>query len=352
MVLAGEGAARPRRAVRAARPPPGHRGAGDPSLWQTLVTRRPERLRHVRAVVGGESVPPDLAAALADRTASLLACYGPTETTVWSTTHPVGHVTTAVVPLGRPVWNTRCYVLDARLRPVPPGVTGELYVAGAGVATGYLHRPGLTATRFVPDPSARRAPHVPHRRSRVLVRRRGAALPRAHRRPGQGPRPPRRTRGDRSGVGPPRGCPGGGGRGARPQGRRPPPGRLRGPLGRRPPLGPRAPGPAPAGLHGARPPPGPGPAPLSANGKLLRERLPEPDWSAAGESAPPENLHEHLMCQLFAEVLDLPRVGPGDSFFELGGHSLLAARLTDRIRTVLGLEPAIRDVFESATRAR
>ncbi|MBR7678307.1 AMP-binding protein, partial [Streptomyces daliensis] len=106
----------------------------------------------IRAVVGGEPVPPELARTLAGRTASLLACYGPTETTVWSTTHAVGRVTTAAVPLGRPLRNTRCHVLDARLRPVPPGVTGELYVAGAGVATGYLHRPGLTATRFVPDP--------------------------------------------------------------------------------------------------------------------------------------------------------------------------------------------------------
>lgn len=92
--------------------------------------------------------------------------------------------------------------------------------------------------------------------------------------------------------------------------------------------------------------------PLSANGKLLRDQLPEPDWASAGDSPPPENLREHLMCEIFAEVLDLPRVGPGDHFFELGGHSLLAARLTDRVRTVLGLEPTIRNVFEAASPQR
>lgn len=323
-----------------------------PSLWQALATRQPGRLRHVRAVIGGEAVPPELAGTLADRTASLLACYGPTETTVWSTTHPVGRAATATVPLGRPLWNTRCYVLDARLRPVPPGVTGELYVAGTGVATGYLHRPGLTATRFVPDPfgpagrrmyrtgdlaswSADGVLHF-HGRTDDQVKIRGhrvelgeieAVLARHGDVEAAAVAVHDRSADDRRLVGyvVPAGAD------------------LRS-----------------VGAHLARHLPdymvptrllALDRLPLSANGKLLRDRLPEPDWASAGDSPPPADLREHLMCELFAEVLDLSRVGPGDNFFELGGHSLLAARLTDRVRTVLGLEPTIRDVFEAATPA-
>ncbi|GAA2265369.1 hypothetical protein GCM10010145_42900 [Streptomyces ruber] len=324
-----------------------------PSLWQALVARRPDRLRHVRAVVGGEAVPARTAGELAGLTASLLACYGPTETTVWSTVHPVtGPVATATVPLGRPLWNTRCYVLDAGLRPVPPGVTGELYVAGAGVATGYLHRPGPTATRFVADPFGP-AGHRMYRTGDLASWTADGAL-RFHGRTD-----------DQVKI----------------RGHRVEPGEIeavltmhedvdaaavavhdRGADDRRL-VGYVVPADADlrsVGAHLARHLPDyMVPArllaldrlPLGANGKLLRDRLPVPDWAAAVDARPPGNLREDLMCRLFAEVLDMPRVGPHDHFFELGGHSLLAARLTDRIRTVLGLEPTIRDVFETATPA-
>ncbi|MFH8347731.1 amino acid adenylation domain-containing protein [Streptomyces sp. NPDC018045] len=323
-----------------------------PSLWRSLVTRRPDRLRHVRAVIGGEAVPAELAGTLSGRTASLLACYGPTETTVWSTTHPAGRAATGWVPLGRPLWNTRCHVLDARLRPVPPGVTGELYVAGAGVATGYLRRPGLTATRFVPDPfgpdghrmyrtgdlaswtadgvlrfHGRTDDQVKIRGHRVELGEIEAVLTRHEDVDAAAVAVHDRHADDRRLVGyvTPAGAD------------------LRS-----------------VGAHLARHLPDyMTPArlvaldrlPLSANGKLLRDRLPEPDWAGAGDSPPPETLREQMMCELFADVLGLPRVGPGDNFFELGGHSLLAARLTDRVRTVLGLEPTVRDVFEAATPA-
>ncbi|WP_367126086.1 amino acid adenylation domain-containing protein [Streptomyces phytohabitans] len=328
-----------------------------PSLWQALAARHPERLRHVRAVVGGEAVPAGAARELAAATASLLACYGPTETTVWSATHPVEASGPAedggTVPLGRPLWNTRCHVLDAALRPVPPGVTGELYVAGAGVATGYHGRPGLTATRFLPDPYG--PPGTRMYRTGDLASRTRDGVLRFHGRTDDQVK----IRGHRVELG-----------------------EIEAALTAHPDVAaaavavhdrgaddrrlvgyvtPATTDPRAVGAHLARLLPDYMlPArlltldtlPLSAHGKVLRDRLPEPDWAAAATVAePPRDLREDLMCRQFAEVLDVPRVGPDDNFFELGGHSLLAARLAGRVRGVLGLEPAIRDVFEAPTPA-
>ena len=78
--------------------------------------------------------------------------YGPTESPCGARSHASIHVTRRHQPIGRPIWNTQVYVLDGGLRPVPVGVSGELYIAGAGLARGYLDRPGLTAERFVACP--------------------------------------------------------------------------------------------------------------------------------------------------------------------------------------------------------
>ncbi|WP_267246625.1 amino acid adenylation domain-containing protein, partial [Streptomyces sp. PR69] len=120
-----------------------------PSLWHALVTDNPQALAGVRVLVGGEALPTDLAASLTRHARSVTNLYGPTETTIWST---ATEVTGPDVTIGRPVANTRVYVLDAALRPVPAGVAGELYIAGDGLAHGYLGRPDLTAERFVADP--------------------------------------------------------------------------------------------------------------------------------------------------------------------------------------------------------
>jgi acyl-coenzyme A synthetase/AMP-(fatty) acid ligase/acyl carrier protein len=107
---------------------------------------------------GGEAVPRDLANELIDRSPSVWNMYGPTETTVWSTCCQLQDKQGPVM-IGRPIANTPVYILDQHLQPVPLGVSGELYIGGAGVSRGYLNRPDLTEKAFVknpfsPDPSA------------------------------------------------------------------------------------------------------------------------------------------------------------------------------------------------------
>jgi acyl-coenzyme A synthetase/AMP-(fatty) acid ligase len=122
-----------------------------PSLWQAHLSADPSGVAGVRMLVGGEPLPRSLADAMCDQAAEVTNVYGPTETTIWST---AGTVTagTGPPPIGHPIWNTQVYVLDPALRPVPVGVTGELYIAGIGLARGYLNRPDLTAERFVANP--------------------------------------------------------------------------------------------------------------------------------------------------------------------------------------------------------
>ncbi|MCM6773181.1 amino acid adenylation domain-containing protein [Nocardia sp. CDC159] len=124
-----------------------------PSLWQMVTMHDPDGVRGLRVLVGGEPLTAALAETLAKAATEVTNLYGPTETTIWSTAAAVRG--DAVVPaIGRPIANTRVYVLDSALRPVPSGVVGELYIGGAGVARGYVGRAGLTAARFVADPFA------------------------------------------------------------------------------------------------------------------------------------------------------------------------------------------------------
>ncbi|MFD6395762.1 amino acid adenylation domain-containing protein [Nocardia sp. NPDC060249] len=129
-----------------------------PSMLAVLADMAPaESLESVRTLlVGGEAFGPETVAA-ARRIVpgvELHNLYGPTECTVCATAHRVTEAESGNMPMGSPVWNTRAYVLDNRLHPVPPGVAGELYLAGNQLARGYQSRPGLTAERFVPDPYA------------------------------------------------------------------------------------------------------------------------------------------------------------------------------------------------------
>ncbi|WP_067510178.1 non-ribosomal peptide synthetase [Actinoplanes sp. TFC3] len=123
-----------------------------PSLWRGVVEGAPDVLAHIRVLVGGEALPAELAGALTAGSPSVTNVYGPTETTIWSTAAELTRGETGAPPIGRPIAGTRVYVLDDGLQPVPPGVPGELYIAGEGVARGYANRPALTAGRFVADP--------------------------------------------------------------------------------------------------------------------------------------------------------------------------------------------------------
>ncbi|WP_410874023.1 amino acid adenylation domain-containing protein [Nocardia sp. A7] len=128
-----------------------------PSMLDALLAESegtlPNSLRRVLAI--GEALPAATAQRfLASNPAALHNLYGPTEAAVSITDHRVTTTDSATVPIGRPAWNTRVYVLDARLRPVPVGVAGELYLAGAQLARGYHARPDLTADRFIADPFA------------------------------------------------------------------------------------------------------------------------------------------------------------------------------------------------------
>jgi amino acid adenylation domain-containing protein len=122
-----------------------------PATWRMLLEAGWSGRPGFRALSGGEPPPRDLADAVLARADKLWNLYGPTETTIWSTLDLVQR-DGDTVSIGRPIANTRVYVLDAALEPVPAGVAGELYIAGAGLARGYLNRPVLTAERFVADP--------------------------------------------------------------------------------------------------------------------------------------------------------------------------------------------------------
>ena len=122
-----------------------------PATWRLLLEAGWEGNNNFKILCGGEALPRDLAVELLKRGSSVWNMYGPTETTVWSTTSRIT-ADGSPITIGRPIANTEVYVLDSHLEPVPVGVPGELYIGGAGVARGYLHRPELTAEKFIAHP--------------------------------------------------------------------------------------------------------------------------------------------------------------------------------------------------------
>ncbi|MFF5566865.1 non-ribosomal peptide synthase/polyketide synthase [Streptomyces sp. NPDC012829] len=337
-------------------------------LLHQVVDIDVEALRGVRTLLtGGDvlSVPQCRTLLEALPGTRLVNGYGPTESTTYTHTHPVTGADIGDggdIPLGRPLADTRAYVLDERLAPVPVGVVGELYLAGAGLARGYRRRPGLTGERFVACPFEGAGARMYRTGDLVRWNRAGqlefvgrtddqvkisgfrvepaeaeAALA-AHELVAQAVVVVREA------------APGGK--------------RLHGYVVLRPDAvsagepGATAVAPAIRESLAARLPSHLVPSsvmvlerlPLTANGKVDRAALPAPDHrSGAGRS--PATAREELVCSAFAHVLGVPRVGAEDDFFALGGHSLLAVRLVSRIRAVLGVEVSVRAVFEAPTPA-
>lgn len=322
------------------------------ALFDLVTDEDPSCLAGARQVLsGGDVVPPGAV----ER--ALAACpglavrngYGPTETTTFATTCLVTSAGDlgSTMPIGAPLDNMRAYVLDQQLAPVPVGVPGELYIAGSGLARGYLGRPGVTAERFVA------CPHGPGRMYRTgdLVRRKPDGtlffLGRTD---------------DQVKV----------------SGFRVEPGEVEAALASHPGVTRSAvvvretqPGlkhlvgyavskAEPAELRAwvaSLLPDYLVPAavvtveelPLTANGKVDRKALPSPELSPRNGGRSPRDAREEVLCQLFAEVLGVPQVTIDDDYFALGGRSLLATKLASRARSALNVDMSVKDVFAGRT---
>ncbi|WP_164003054.1 non-ribosomal peptide synthetase, partial [Pyxidicoccus caerfyrddinensis] len=326
-----------------------------PSHLRLLLEEGLGSSRPLRVLVGGEAVDEALWAKLSAH--PFIRCfnvYGPTECTVDTTARAV-HGATGQPTLGGPLANVQVYVLDERMQPVPTGVPGELFIGGAGVARGYLHRPELTAEKFIPDPFGMFAGGRLYRtgdkvrwlangeldylgRIDFQVKLRGFRIEL-----GEIETALEEVAGVRRAVVLAReDVPGnqrlvayvvGGAEAAE--------GVLREALAARLP-GYMVPS-AFVALEAM---------PLTSNGKVDRRALPAPESSAsASEYVAPRTPSEEILASLWAGLLRVEKVSAEDDFFALGGHSLLATQVVSHVRSSLGVELPLRALFEAPTLA-
>ncbi|MFE3078090.1 amino acid adenylation domain-containing protein [Nocardia tengchongensis] len=307
-------------------------------------------LRQVFA--SGEALPAPTAQRLRELTgARLHNLYGPTEAAVDVSYHEVTDADTVSVPIGRPVFNTRLYVLDSRLRPVAPGVAGELYLAGDQLAIGYVARPDLTADRFVADPFGhgermyRTGDLVKWTadgeveylgRTDFQVKLRGLRIELGEIEAALLAQP-----GVAQSVVVVRSDANLGdqliGYVVREPGVTVDPGEVRSAVAR---LLPAYMVPSAVAVMES--------FPLNASGKLDRRALPAPQIQARRFRTPSTPIEE-IVAGVFADLLGVDGVGADDDFFELGGNSLIATRAVSRINEALGAAVSVRELFETAT---
>ncbi|SDZ41128.1 nonribosomal peptide synthetase DhbF [Evansella caseinilytica] len=323
-----------------------------PTLWQLLVTYQPDSVAGLRVLVGGEALTSNLATAFQRLNCEVTNLYGPTETTIWSTAATVCEEGSKTPAIGRPIWNTQVYVLDKCLQPVPPGVIGELYIAGAGLARGYLKRPDLTADRFVANPFGEAGSRM-YRTGDLVRWNHGGSLAYIGRGDHQW-----KIRGFRIEIG-----------------------EIEAVLMRHDDVRQAAvsvredaagdkriiayivpysdkfdAGELRQFLNNSLPEymvPSSflmiDQLPLTPNGKVDRKALPLPDMLLSDNARNARTPQEELLCEIFAEVLRLPHAGIDDHFFESGGHSLTAVQLLNRIRDIFGIELTIAAIFDFPT---
>ncbi len=325
-----------------------------PATWRQLIDSGWKGRAGLKILCGGESLPRELAGELLARGGGLWNVYGPTETTIWSTIERV-EAGSGTVSIGRPIANTKIYILDDTLQPVPAGVRGDLFIAGLGLARGYVNRPDLTAERFVPDPFGAQETDRMYRtgdHARYLPDGRIEWIGRADHQV--------KVRGFRIELG-----------------------EIESALRQHPDVADAVAlvredvpgdrriaayvvtargedglaGHLRAHLQNSLPDymiPSAFVAmaewPRTPNGKIDRRALPAPDGARADAGfVAPRTPVEELVAGIWCEVLGLTRVGVHDNFFELGGHSLLATRILSRMRAVLGRDVPLRRIFNAPT---
>jgi amino acid adenylation domain-containing protein len=330
------------------------------ALFNSVMDEDGGALRGVeQLLVGGEALSVrHVRRALSElKGTRLVNGYGPTESTTFTCCYDIGEVPEGAqtIPIGHPISNTEVYVLDGRMRPVPFGVKGELYIGGDGLARGYINRPGLTAERFVPHPFSP-GPGARLYRTGDSVR----VLP----------------SGDIEFLGRLDNQ-------VKLHGFRIEPSEIEFVLGRHPAVretvvllserdgGEKllvayfvaARGESPSGgelrrhLRESLPEymiPSAfvmlNSLPLTPNGKLDKRALPSPVFSASDEGyVAPRTPEEEVLAGLWSKLLRVERVSVNDSFFDLGGHSLLATQAVSRVRETFGVELPLRSMFESPT---
>jgi aspartate racemase len=331
------------------------------SLFNVVIDEAPEVLEGVsQLLIGGEQLSTRhvMRAQEVLKGTQIINGYGPTECTTFSCCYRIpGGVKEEVLPIGKPIGNTRAYICDSNMQRVPVGIPGELYIGGDGLARGYLNRPELTADRFIPDPFSADIGARLYRTGDLARRRADGEIAFLGRMDDQV-----KIRGYRIELGEVEAVLGQhpGVRQAAVMAREDTPGdkRLVAYV-----VGKGREGVAVGALRDflkEKLPEQMIPSayvfldalPLNVNGKVDRRALPVPEWSRSeagrGYVAPQTPVEEEL-ARIWAELLGVEKVGIYDNFFDLGGHSLLATQAVSKIRHVFKTDIPVRRIFEMPT---